>query len=210
MKKIADIPKTGRGECLVAPATQVEITSSDDFMVFRKSCDDKYIELDTPSFGTFIFYNNTSDIITLDVRLRKSSVWNLALFVKVDQERPDPTPMEVTVDSEPSMEAQLRHIIRTEINQVAEDRGWESFDESDDFDVDESGDPLSGYEVIEMLDDDYHEELDDVVVPQDTVDHAESPESLKDTRSDSSDPLRVKPEVFQDKEVKKLEPPKSG
>lgn len=67
-------------------------------------------------------------------------------------EIPDPTPLEVPLHWKrpPTLQDTIRQFIRTELSNQAVDQGAESFEEADDFDMDEEPDPLSAYEMREM------------------------------------------------------------
>lgn len=67
-------------------------------------------------------------------------------------EIPDPTPVEVPLHWKrpPTLQDTIRQFIRTEMSQQAQDQGAESFEEADDFEMDEEPDPLSAYEMREM------------------------------------------------------------
>lgn len=64
-------------------------------------------------------------------------------------EDPDPTPFSASVNVRPkeSLEERMRRMIRDEMSYQAEQQGMESFEEADDFDVDDEGDPVSMYEI---------------------------------------------------------------
>lgn len=67
------------------------------------------------------------------------------------REIPDPTPVSVPAGwSRPlPLAEQIRRMVRQEMSQHAQAQGMESFEEADDFDVDEDSDPLSPYEIPE-------------------------------------------------------------
>ena len=64
-------------------------------------------------------------------------------------EDPDPTPFAPTVGVRPkeTLEERMRRMIRDEMSYAAEQQGMESFEEADDFDVDDERDPESMYEI---------------------------------------------------------------
>lgn len=68
------------------------------------------------------------------------------------RELPDSTPLAVPLNWKrpPSLQEMIKQHIRTEMSLSAQDQGMESFEEADDFDVDEDPDPLSQYELREM------------------------------------------------------------
>lgn len=61
----------------------------------------------------------------------------------------DSTPLEVPLHwrRPPSLRDQIKQFVRTELSAQAEDRGFDSFEEADDFEMDEDPDPLSRYEL---------------------------------------------------------------
>lgn len=73
-------------------------------------------------------------------------------FDERGRELPDPTPLEVPLNWKrpPSMQELIKQHIRSEMSRQAADTGMETFEEADDFDVDEDPDPLSQYELREM------------------------------------------------------------
>lgn len=67
------------------------------------------------------------------------------------QEIPDPTPMAPPVGfkRQPSLSEQIRQMILSEkLRQEAEEMGYETFEEADDFDVDDDFDPSTPYEEV--------------------------------------------------------------
>lgn len=67
------------------------------------------------------------------------------------KEHLDPTPVSVPAGWQrpPTMEELIRRHIRQEMSRQAADQGEETFEEADDFEVDEDPDPLSPYEIPE-------------------------------------------------------------
>lgn len=68
------------------------------------------------------------------------------------KEYPDPTPVEVPLGFKrpPTLQEEIQRIIRAQLSEHAQSRGFETFEEADDFNIDEDPDPLSPYEVTEM------------------------------------------------------------
>lgn len=73
-------------------------------------------------------------------------------FDERGRELPDPTPIDVPLNWKrpPSMQDLIKQHIRVEMSRQAADTGMETFEEADDFEVDEDPDPLSQYELREM------------------------------------------------------------
>lgn len=68
------------------------------------------------------------------------------------QEIPDPTPMEIPVGYRMpmSLAEQIKAMVRTQLSQQAEAQGEETFEEADDFEIDEDPSPISQYEMQDM------------------------------------------------------------
>lgn len=66
----------------------------------------------------------------------------------------DPTPVEwpLGITAPESLEQKIARMVRTSVSLQAQSRGMETFDEADDFDVDDEGDELR--ESVHELDDD--------------------------------------------------------
>lgn len=81
-------------------------------------------------------------------------IGKLSKFIKAKLDRAfpgevtDPTPMAPPIGykKQPSIWEQQRALIRQELSRHAESQGFESFEESDDFDVDDDFDPTTPYE----------------------------------------------------------------
>lgn len=77
----------------------------------------------------------------------------MAQFNEFGQQIPDPTPLEVPLNLRRplSIQDEIRRFVRIELSRKAEELGTESFEESDDFDIDDDeGDFASPYELTEM------------------------------------------------------------
>lgn len=64
-------------------------------------------------------------------------------------EDPDPTPLAIPVNFRrpPSIEEMIQKYVRTELSTRAQDQGAETFEEADDFDVDDDPELRSPYEI---------------------------------------------------------------
>jgi len=71
-------------------------------------------------------------------------------------ETPDPTPMEVATQPPPlTLREEMRRFIKQELSQQVQNAGFESFEEADDFEIDdfEEDPPMTtGYTVNELFD----------------------------------------------------------
>lgn len=63
----------------------------------------------------------------------------------------DSTPLEIPLSWKrpPSLRDQIKQFVRSELSNRASEEGFDTFEEADDFDVDEDPDPLSAYELKE-------------------------------------------------------------
>lgn len=67
------------------------------------------------------------------------------------RETPDPFPMEVPLHLQagPSLSDTVRRLIQGELSKIADDSGYETFEEADDFDIeDDPADPHTPYEAV--------------------------------------------------------------
>lgn len=71
------------------------------------------------------------------------------------REVPDPTPVEMPLrfrNMGPSqMRDEIRMMVREAMSDFAHDQGFETFEEADDFDIDDEPDLVSPYEIVEMV-----------------------------------------------------------
>lgn len=63
----------------------------------------------------------------------------------------DPTPVEVPLHFRrpPTLQEQIKQFVRGEFSRQAADDGFDTFEEADDFEIDEDPDPISKYRVVE-------------------------------------------------------------
>lgn len=66
------------------------------------------------------------------------------------REIPDPTPLEIPAGFRrpETLQEQVRRLVRTSLSQHAADAGGETFEESEDFDIDDEFDPTIPFEVF--------------------------------------------------------------
>lgn len=74
--------------------------------------------------------------------------------VKERHEKPDTRPMEIPLDAcrPQTMEELVKKYVAVTLSAQMEDQGHETFEESNDFDIDEDDDFVSPYEIVEMID----------------------------------------------------------
>lgn len=77
------------------------------------------------------------------------------------REEPDPTPVEwpAHLRRPPTLAEEIKRLVRIEVSRAAEEAGFESFEEADDFDVDDDSDIFSEHELSDMQEDTPRDEL---------------------------------------------------
>lgn len=68
-------------------------------------------------------------------------------------EVPNPQPEELIVSKRPpSLQEQIQRLIKVQLSQEMGQQGAETWEEANDFDIPEEVDPISGYEINDMID----------------------------------------------------------
>lgn len=107
-----------------------------------------------------------------------------------DQEVADPIPHELSHPdyAPPTLQQQIKAAIRTEISLAAEARGYETFEDSDDFSEDDpEQDQLTIYEKVLMVPE------NDEVLDSDATAGSPPPTSLSGHPEDAGEPANVEP-----------------
>lgn len=75
----------------------------------------------------------------------------MAKYNKKHQQVPDKTPVEVPLGCghAESLDEKIQRLTRTHVSQHFASQGAETFEEANDFDIDEDPDPISQYELME-------------------------------------------------------------
>ena len=100
-----------------------------------------------------------------------------------DAEIPDKTPIEVPTMHRPlTLREEMQRFVRQELSQQMQNRGMESFEEADDFEIDDfedEPDMTTGYTVHELFDEDGapRDELEGEPIPEDLEAAEEAPPS---------------------------------
>ena len=138
------IPVTGPG--------RVGIRSDGEFVVYGVLGDERVCILGPKSKEARVARFDLDEQISPEVVCEDGVAWTLDVQSRSRAEVLDNTPMEIPVDVEPpSIRDEMREYIRTIISQNAEENGAGSFEEEDDFDIPDEFDPVSPYEVREMV-----------------------------------------------------------
>lgn len=125
------------------------------------------------------------------------------------KEYPDPTPVEIPIEMQrpESMDEKIKRIIQTQISAQAAMNGTETFDEANDFDVQddfEVAEPVSQHEMIDMMPE-YPEGLEEkikseTVQPEDqklnpsSTDDSEPPKGVESSSTEPDNSLEQKPD----------------
>lgn len=88
-------------------------------------------------------------------------------FDKRGREVSDSTPVEVPLNFKrpETIQEQIKRMVRQELSQVAAAAGAETFQEADDFDVEEEDDPVSRYEMTPMQEEAIARDASDLETP---------------------------------------------
>lgn len=129
---------------------------------------------------------------------------NLDLFDERGREIPDPTPvaMPAGVGQPEPLHVTIKRMIRNEMSQFADSQGQETFEEANDFDVDDEDEMRSNYEFDEMAEDFPIDRLSessgqdvapsDKLKPQSTNEVNDDGSKLKSEGSDTTGPVGPK------------------
>ena len=108
-------------------------------------------------------YKLPDDIEQVFVKCEKSTEWTIEWSWYNRSEVSDPKPVEIPVGYQKpeSLVDQMRRMIKTEMSAAAEEVGYGSFEEEDDFELDEE--ILTNYEMSDMQEtEEYEQELDPI------------------------------------------------
>lgn len=140
------------------PRLRFGVVSSGEFLVYGVR-EGERVELLGPgdvSSRNFRREFRRHDFTELEVVAQEDTDYTVELIELSDGvEKLDHTPVAVPVDSgPPTLREQVRELVRHELSRAAAQGGWETFEESDDFDIPDDEDlPLTPYEMQEMADD---------------------------------------------------------
>lgn len=94
---------------------------------------------------------NTISIEEITVDMLKELTTSL-IGLEDGREYPNPKKLVLTgISRPPTLKEQIQRVLRTELSRQADEQGFETFEESQDFDIEEESEPLSGYELNEMV-----------------------------------------------------------
>lgn len=95
--------------------------------------------------------SNRISISEITVELLKELTSSL-IGIEDGKEYPSPKRRVLTGISRPAtLKEQIQRVLRTELSRQVQNQGFETFDESQDFEIEEENEPLSGYEVNDMV-----------------------------------------------------------
>ena len=100
-------------------------------------------------------------INTLKMQTSKLAHWSYEWTDRHAKDELDLTPMEMPVQGpERTYADEMRRIVRDEMSRLADAKGQETFEQADDFDIEEEPLPLSQYEMSDMQEDEAYAPVD--------------------------------------------------
>lgn len=108
----------------------------------------------------------------------------MAKYDKDGRQIPDTRPVETPLNfrAPPTINQMIQQMVRTELSKNAQEQGFESFEESEDFDIEDDPDPVSDYEFIEMQREVFDVDASDSDVPGSTGNSGRDSESEGDVK----------------------------
>lgn len=147
---------TGPKKVDVLPGTRVVIDCDKEFMVYGyEEKNGKPSTIFGPSSATDrrCVFVAPDGVVCFEVRCPERAKWQVEFIARVKKEIPDGTRVELGVPRRRpnSLADDLKRFIRDEVSRQAEQQAFETFEEADDFEVDdEPPDPISRYEMSEL------------------------------------------------------------
>lgn len=106
----------------------------------------------------------------------------------------DPTPLFIAGESKPlSLQEQIQRVLRVEVSKQAQDQGYESIEEAEDFDVEDSFDVKEPITKYEMMEDEYLMESN-TTPPAGSVPDRGNDKVKKEAEPDSKNPVEPEDE----------------
>lgn len=145
--------KYGPGRFDAEVGAQVHIRASGSFIVFAVGQSGQRLRILGPnnaSKRSFVFLVPRCEEV--EVETENDTVWEYEVKTVPDRrERPNQTPVEIPVGviQPESLESIMARMINERFSQMAEERGMETFEEADDFDIDDEL-PKTPYEMQDL------------------------------------------------------------
>ncbi len=141
-----------RGTCKhpVTPGSVVEIRTDAEFTAYALENGERTSILG-PNHSTErrLKFTIPPFIRTVEITTRKSGRYVFTETLRINhQEVPDKTPIEIGIHERPDpLAEQIQMIVQAEMSKLAVATGRESFEEANDFEIDDEDDPHSQYEL---------------------------------------------------------------
>ena len=168
--------KTGASEYEFLPHTKVIIQAEEDFSLHKVDLETgEAIEILMRSRDGRLEFRTKDEVVNAVIAVKKGVHWSMDTYsLASPYDKADPTPVELPEDANQpeSLDQKLKRMLSAMVEErYGKDSDmYETFEESMDLDMDDDGEPLSGYEVTDM-DEDFEPSF--VETPQDEA--AESP-----------------------------------
>lgn len=133
-------------------------------------------------------------VTQIEIATAKSTFWQWTIkYIPDGKEHLDLTPLEIPIGFQqpPSLQDEMRRFIREEFGRVAESSEQETFEEADDFDIDEDPDPFSAYEMVDMIEEEPLET--DSPPPEETI--SKNPTSEASDTQEASEGSQAEPQT---------------
>lgn len=146
----------GTGKHPVTPGAVVTIRTDAEFTLYAMFKGERSSILG-PNHNTERHLKLTMpfNVSQIELTIRKSGRWVIDEVKKINhQEVPDKTPVEIGVkeDYDPLAE-RIQQIVQNEMSKLATKHGFETLEESDDFDIGDEDEPTSQYELSDLQED---------------------------------------------------------
>lgn len=146
----------GSQSVAVTKGSKIRVRTNGQFTVYAQSPDDAGELAASGIYGPRSFSDRFTCFIAetdfIAVECDDATMWGYEEISRNNAEILDHTPIEISAEqSAPlSLKDEMRRFISDEISRVAESQDEETFEESDDFDLDDDDLPESPYELTEM------------------------------------------------------------
>lgn len=145
----------GSQSVAVTKGSKIRIRTNAQFTVYAQAPDEDGALQASGIYGPrnvsdrFTTFTAETDFIAIECD--ESTMWGYEEIERINGETLDLTPVEISAERSrpPTLKEEMRRFISDEMSRVGESQGQETFEESDDFDIDD--DELSSpYELTEM------------------------------------------------------------
>lgn len=137
------------------PNSQVRVHAEGTYLVYGLSEDETRLSILAPHNDRDLLSHFTVPLECSKIQIvtDEDTLFQIHIVENISAEQLDPVPIEV-IEPQLSLRDQIKQYIVEELSTHQYNQGNESFEEADDFDIDDESEPTSPYEMPEM-DEDY-------------------------------------------------------